>query len=324
MTTTKLTVALAQLAPIPLDRAGTLDKAALAVREAADAGARLVAFGETFVPGYPFWLSRTDAARFDAPDQKRLHAIYLREALDLEAGDLAPVTRAAREGGIAVVIGVAERPRDRGGHSVYASAVTVAPDGSIASVHRKLVPTYEERLAWSPGDGHGLRTHRFLAPFTLGALNCWENWMPTARAALYAQGLDLHVAIWPGSEANTRDITRFIARESRGYVLSASAVLRAADLPAHFPERARILKSSETPKDGFIHGGGSCIAGPDGEWVVEPVPHEERIVTAELDFDRVREERQNFDPVGHYARPDVLRLDLDQSRQSAIRVREDR
>ncbi len=315
-------IAIAQLAPVPLDRAATLDKAATSIREATASGAKLVAFGETFAPCYPFWLSRTDSARFDAADQKHLHARYLQEAIDIEAGDLVPITEAARETNTAVVIGIAERPADRGSHSVYASCVTIAPDGSVASVHRKLMPTYEERLCWSPGDGNGLRTHTFLPPFTLGSLNCWENWMPLPRAALYAQGLDLHVAIWPGNLVNTQDITRFIARESRSYVISASTILRPLDIPHDFPQRERILDSTETPEDGFIHNGGSCIAAPDGSWLVEPVTYREQIITAEIDHSRVLEERQNFDPAGHYSRPEILKLSLDQSRHTAIEIQQ--
>ena len=141
----------------------------------------------------------------------------------LEAGHLDAVCTAARTHDLTVVLGIVERAPDRGGHTLYCSVVTIRHDGSIGSVHRKLMPTYEERLCWGPGDGHGLRVHE-LGAFTLGSLNCWENWLPLARTALYAQGEDLHVAIWPGSRRNTEDITRFIAQEARSFVVSASSV----------------------------------------------------------------------------------------------------
>lgn len=306
-----LRVSIAQIAPVLLDRAATTARLVDAVNEAAAAGSRLVAFGESLLPGYPVWLSRTGGARFDDPEQKALHARYLDQAVDLDAGHLDAVRDAARSGGIAVVLGAAERAADRGGHSLFCSCITIAPDGAVASVHRKLVPTYEERLCWSHGDGHGLRAHGFLAPFTLGALNCWENWMPLARAAVHAQGVDLHVALWPGGDVNTRDITRFIARESRSYVLSASALLRAEDIPLGTPSRQRILSDSGGT---MLHNGGSAIAGPDGEWIVEPVIGTRAVITADLDHARVRGERQNFDPSGHYARPDVLRLTVNRAR----------
>jgi len=307
-----LRIALAQIAPVVLDREATLAKITASVHEAAGRGAGLVVFGEALVPGYPVWIGRTDGARFDAADQKRLFARYAEQAVDVEE-HLRDVRAAARKGGLAVALGVIERPADRGGHSLYCSRVFVQADGSIGSVHRKLVPTYEERLAWSPGDGAGLVTHE-VGPFTVGALNCWENWMPLARAALYAAGEDLHVAHWPGGEHNTRDLTRFIARESRSFCVSISGLLRAEDFPADVPLRERIVpEAGET-----LLNGGSCIAGPDGEWIVEPITEREELIVADLDQRRVLEERQNFDPSGHYARPDVLRLTVDRRRQSAV------
>lgn len=315
-----LKVAAAQAAPVWLDRAGTLAKVERFVTQAADEGCGLVAFGEALVPGYPFWLSLTDGARFESARQKALHAAYLDQAVAIEDGHLDDLCRIARRRGIAVVLGIVERPEDRGAHSLYCSLVTILGDGRIASVHRKLVPTYEERLAWAPGDGHGLAVHR-LGAFRLGALNCWENWMPLARAALHAQGEDLHVAAWPGSMRNTADITPFIAREARSFVISASSMLRREDIPASMPERDAILAAAPE----VLADGGSCIAGPDGAWLVEPVVGGERLVTATLDPARVREERQNFDPSGHYSRPDVTRLSVNRERQGIVhaQVRDD-
>ena len=309
----QLTVGLAQIAPVWLQREATLDKVLQWVETAARAGCQLVCFGETLLPGYPFWIERTDGARFDAPDQKQMHAHYLDQAVQIERGDLQRLRDAARALNIAVVLGVAERPLDRGGHSVYCSLVVVNNAGDIASVHRKLMPTHEERLTWSPGDGHGLRVHR-LGAFTVGGLNCWENWMPLPRAALYGLGEDLHIAIWPGGTHNTGDITRFIAREGRSYVLSVCGLLRPGDIPQDTPLRKQIL--ADAPE--FLANGGSGIAGPDGQWVLAPISGEETLLVATLDHRRVREERHNFDPAGHYARPDVTQLRVDRRRQSTL------
>ena len=312
-----LTVGLAQIAPVWLDRARTLDKILAQVDAAAEAGCHLVAFGEALLPGYPFWIERTNGAVFNSPVQKEIHAHYLDQAVQIEAGHLDALCDAARAHAIAVVTGCIERPADRGGHSLYASLVYIAADGAIQSVHRKLMPTYEERLTWSPGDGHGLRVHR-LGAFTVGGLNCWENWMPLARAALYGQGEDLHVAIWPGSRRNTQEITRFIAVEARSFVLSVSGLMRKRDFPAGTPHLDAILAGSED----LLADGGSCIAAPDGTWLVEPVVGEERLIVATIDHRRVREERQNFDPAGHYARPDVTQLIVDRRRQSTVSLRD--
>lgn len=304
-------VAIAQISPVFLNRSATLEKAVAAVKHAAAGGARLVAFGETLIPAYPLWLSRTDGARFDAADQKELHARYLRESVDIDAGHLDPLRDAARDANLSVVVGIAERPRDRGGHSIYCSCVFIDESGDVRSIHRKLMPTYEERLSWGIGDGAGLVTH-CVDEFTVGALNCWENWMPLARAALYARGENLHVAIWPGCKRLTQDITRFIARESRSFVLSASSIIRAADIPRDIPHRSRIVRDEQE----LLYDGGSCIAGPDGEWIIPPLVDREDMLFADLSIDRVLAERQSFDPVGHYARPDVLRLSVNRRRQS--------
>lgn len=308
-------VAIAQIAPVWLDRAATMAKIADRIVEAGRLGARLVAFGEGVLPGYPFWLEHTDGARFDSALQKSLFAHYSSQAVNVGGGDLAPVVAAARDAGIWVVLGCIERDPARG-QSVFAALVTIDDSGEIRNVHRKLMPTHEERLVWSQGDGAGLQTFA-LDRFRLGGLNCWENWMPLARAALYAQGEDLHVAAWPGNVRNTETITPFIAREGRSFALSASSLLRREDIPAHVPHadllRARLPDTCAN--------GGSCIAGPDGEWIIPPRMDEEVLLVAELEHARVREERQNFDPFGHYSRADVLELSVDRRRLAGARFR---
>jgi len=189
--------------------------------------------------------------------------------------------------------------------------VYIDAHGEIGSVHRKLMPTHEERLVWAIGDGHGLRTHK-LGPFTVGGLNCWENWLPLARSALYAQGEDLHVAIWPGNSRNTEDITRFIAREGRSFVVSVSGIMRREDIGDELPA-ADLLRETA---DEMMADGGSCIALPSGEWLLEPEVNVESLRVAEIDHQRVLEERHSLDVAGHYSRPDVTRLIVNRKRQT--------
>ena len=307
-----LRVGLAQIEPVWLHREATLEKVLAATSEAAAQGCGLVVFGEGVLPGYPFWLSHTDGAKFNSHFQKALHAHYVASSVSLEAGHLDRLCALAEQLGIAVYLGCIEQPTERGA-SLYASLVYIDERGRIESVHRKLMPTYEERLSWSPGDGHGLRTHA-LNGFRVGGLNCWENWMPMARAALYGQGETLHVAVWPGSPTNTEDITRFMAMEGRSFVVSVSGLMHKANL---VPEIPGIDSLRELLPD-TCASGGSCVAAPDGTWLLPPQPDQEAVFTADLDLRLVHEERQNFDPAGHYARPDVLSLRVNRARQRTV------
>jgi nitrilase len=196
--------------------------------------------------------------------------------------------------------------------------VYIDAQGVIGSVHRKLMPTHEERLVWAIGDGNGLRTHK-LGHFTAGGLNCWENWLPLARASLYAQGEDLHVAIWPGNVRNTEEITRFIARESRSYVVSVGGLMRKSDIGPDLPH-AELLSSTA---DDLMADGGSCVAAPNGEWLLEPQSGDESLYIVELDHARVLEERHSLDVAGHYSRPDVTRLIVNRKRQTTAEFSDD-
>jgi len=313
--TSTLKVALAQISPVWLDKEKTLEKITLSIMDAGKQGCELIVFGEGLLHGYPFWISLTNGAEWNSTVQKELHAHYIRNSVQIEKGELVPVCKLAKENNLAIYLGIIERASNRGGHSLYCSLVYIDPVGKIQSVHRKLQPTYEERLTWASGDGNGLQVHP-LKEFTVGGLNCWENWMPLARTALYGLGEDLHVAVWPGGEHNTKDITRFIALESRSYVISVSSLMRKEDFPVETPHLAKIMENAPA----ILANGGSCIAGPDGKWVIVPVVNKEGLLIATLDFNKVLEERQNFDPVGHYSRPDVTKLSINRERQSIIKL----
>ncbi len=313
-----LKVALAQISPVWLHKEKTLKKVAQFIADASKQKCELVVFGEGILPGYPFWISLTNGAEWNSTIQKEIHAHYIFNSITIENGELDGICKLAKKGKIAVYLGIIERAKNRGGHSLYCSLVYINSNGEIKSVHRKLQPTYDERLTWSPGDGNGLQVHS-LKQFTVGGLNCWENWMPLSRTALYAMGEDLHIAVWPGGDHNTQDITRFIAKEARSYVISVSGLMSIKDFPATTPHLKKILHSA--PK--ILANGGSCIAGPDGEWIMKPTINKEGLFIETLDFKKVLEERQNFDVVGHYSRPDVTQLIVNRQRQSILTIKEE-
>lgn len=312
-----LHIALAQISPVWLNKQKTIKKIIRYIDEAGSKNCDLVVFGEGLLPGYPFWLSYTNGAEFNSRFHKEIHAHYIENSVQIEKGDLKDICASAKKNKIAIYLGTIERAEDRGGHSLYCSLVYINKKGEILSVHRKLQPTYEERLTWAPGDGHGLQVHP-LKKFTVGGLNCWENWMPLSRTSLYAQGENLHIAVWPGNEYNTVDITRFIAMEGRSFVVSVCSTMRTSDIPEDTPHYKELIKYEKE----FLANGGSCIAGPDGQWIIPPTIKTEGLITAQIDFQKVLEERHNFDPVGHYSRPDITRIVVNRERQSLASFQE--
>ena len=302
-------IAAAQTSPVWGDSEATAAVVKEWIEKAAAEDVDLVAFGETFLSGYPYWLDMTDASTFDDPDQKEAYAYYLAGAISIDGPEMTSIVDVVADTGVFTYVGITERSKSGG--TVYACYVAIDPMLGIVSAHRKLMPTYDERMVWGIGDGNGLRTHQ-VGDFTVSGLNCWENWVPTIRHAMYAQGTTLHVAGWPGSVWTTKDITRFIAMEGRCFVLSASTILTADSIPEVFPLRQEIIDG------GFdrYYNGGSAIAGPDGEWIVEPVRWDEGLVTAEIDAAVVRGERMNFDPAGHYFRADVIDVSVNRTRLS--------
>ncbi len=295
-----------QAAPRWLDRPGTIDLVTSKIEEAAAGGAELVVFPETFIPGYPAWADLTNTAAWEDPDQQQAFAWYLDQAVDVNGPEFARVVEACRDNGVFSYVGVAERSRSGG--SVYCALAAIHPEQGIVSVHRKLKPTFAERLIWADGDGAGLVVHDWKGT-RLSGLNCWENWMPLARTAMYAQGTQIHIAVWPGSVRLTEDISRFIAREGRVFVVSVGAVYRSEHIPEGFPLADQLRAHGDR-----YYNGGTIVVAPTGDALAGPVRHEETIVYADLDLSLVRRQRQNFDPAGHYSRPDVLHLEVNRTR----------
>jgi len=302
-----LRVAAVQRATAFLDREAATGLALDAMTEAAGNGAQLIAFPETHIAGYPFWADITNASHFNDADQKAAWGQYLDSTVDVARGDLDPVVAAAADLGLFVYLGIAERSAS--GSSIYCSLVAIDPELGIVGVHRKLKPTYGERLMWADGDGHGLKVHETFGTRVSG-LNCWENWMPLARAAMYAQGTQVHVSVWPGSPALTHDNSRLIALEGRVFVVAAGGVLRQEHLPADFPLR----EAMGQVRDRYASGG-AIIVAPDGTVLAAANKHEETILYADLDLTMIGQERHNFDPSGHYSRADVLSLTVDRRRR---------
>ena len=293
-------VACVQGEPVILDRDATLDRLEQLAAEAAGNGAELVVFPETFVSVYPSSRWAKAFAGWESPGAKQVFAQIAQSSIAVGSPAERRLGAAARELGIWLVTGVNEVEPEQPG-TIYNALLYHSPDGELALHHRKLVPTNHERLVWGQGDGRGL--HTVETGFgRIGGLICWENYMPLARFAIYESGVEIYIA----STADDGDVWQstlvHIARESRAYVVAPCHFQRASSYPDDFP------LASELEGAGVLGRGGSAILAPDGSYLAGPLYDEEGILYAELDPTRLLAERQRFDPVGHYNRPDVLQL----------------
>ncbi|MBA2474911.1 MAG: carbon-nitrogen hydrolase family protein [Actinobacteria bacterium] len=295
-------VACVQAEPAILDREATIDKLAALTAEAAGAGAGLVVFPETFVPAYPSSVWAKTLAGWADPRAKAAFALLVRESVAVPGAACDRLGEIAREHGVWLVTGVNEVDPERPG-TLYNALLYHAPDGTLAQHHRKLVPTNHERLVWGQGDGGGLRAFE-TGLGRIGGLICWENYMPLARFALYESGIEIYVASTADDADAWQSTLVHLARESRAFVVAPCHFQRASGYPESFPLR------EELEGHDVIGRGGSAILAPDGSYLAGPLYGEEGILYAELDPVRLREERQRFDPAGHYHRPDVLALSV--------------
>lgn len=301
-------IAVVQEAPVFLDRARTLEKAAGQVAETAAHGATLVVFPEAYVPGYPTWIWRLRPGG-DWALNEAIHARLLANAVDLAAGDLDPLCDAAREHGVTVICGVDERD----GATLYNTVVTIGADGRLLNRHRKLMPTNPERMVWGFGDASGLKVVDTPAG-RIGALICWENYMPLARYALYAQGIEIYVAPTYDSGDGWLGTLQHIAREGGCWVVASGTAFRARDIPDDFPGKADLY-----PDDGeWVNPGDSVVIAPGGEIVAGPMRNETGLLYADVDPGRAALARRTLDVVGHYARPDIFTLHVNTGAQRPV------
>ena len=305
-------VAVVQASPVVFDRERTLEKLSALAREAAQQGARLVLFPEAFVSAYPRGLdfgavvgSRTDAGR---EDFRR----YWESSVDVPGPTVHHLSRIALTNNVYLVVGVIER--DAG--SLYCTVLFLAPDGSFLGKHRKLMPTASERLVWGFGDGSTLPV--FATPLgKLGAVICWENYMPLMRTAMYSKGIELYCAPTADARDSWLATVRHIAVEGRCFVLSCNQFQRRRDFPADYHS------SFGNDPDTVICRGGSCIVDPFGNFLAGPNMEGEAILVAEIDLRQIIRGKYDFDVVGHYSRPDIFQLHVDERPKRPVTVTND-
>ena len=295
-------IAVVQEAPVVLDRAATLAKAVVLVGQAAAEGAGLVVFPEAFVPGYPAWIWRLRPGS-DWDLSEAIHARLLENAVNLADNELAPLREAAATHHITLVCGIDEREGDFSRATLYNTVVTIDPRGEIVNRHRKLMPTNPERMVWGFGDATGLKVVDTPAG-RIGALVCWENFMPLARFALYAQGVEIYIAPTYDSGDDWLGSLRHIAREGGCWVVGCGNALTVDDIPNDFPEKARLYPEPEE----WINAGDSVVIAPGGEIIAGPLRKQQGILYADVDVNRVGIARRTFDVAGHYSRPDIFSL----------------
>jgi len=311
---TKTRVAAVQAAPISMNLDGSMEKARGLIRDAASRGAELVAFPEAWLPGYPAWLDTCrDAGIWNHEPTKNVFARLVENSVVVPSSHTQALSSLAREFSVVLSIGINERVKEGPGHgTLYNSNLLFNSDGALVNCHRKIMPTFTERMIWGMGDGMSLRAAD-TASGRVGGLICWEHWIPLARQVMHVSLEDIHIAAWPCVKEMNLVASRHYAFEGRCFVIACGGILRARDLPEEL-EPLEILRAQP---DAFVLNGGSAIIGPDGKILAGPIFDEETILIAEIDFSEITRESLTLDVTGHYARPDVFDLRLRSAKPGA-------
>ncbi|HLY97562.1 MAG TPA: carbon-nitrogen hydrolase family protein [Candidatus Angelobacter sp.] len=298
--------AISQTAPVYLDKQASLERALAAMQDAAKKGAQILAFGETWLPGYPAWLDVCpEAALWNHEPTRQVFARLRQNSVAVSGPEMRALCQAAGDLKLTVVMGINERvDSGPGSGTLYNSLLTFTPDGRLGNCHRKLVPTYSERMVWGNGDGGGLNAVE-ASGVRVGGLICWEHWMPLARMAMHNSGEHIHVAVWPTAHDLHQLASRHYAFEGRCFVLAVGLMMPSSDLPQEF--------TATNGQAAWVERGGSAIIAPNARYIVEPVFEREELIVADLDLTEIDKESMTLDVTGHYARPDVFRFDLKSS-----------
>jgi nitrilase len=296
-------VAISQSAPAYLQKEASLTKALNILQKASSQGAQLVAFGETWLPGYPAWLDVCrEAALWNHAPTKNVFARLRQNSVVVPGPEVETLCQAAADFKLTIVMGINERvDSGPGSGTLYNTLLTFTPEGKLGNCHRKLVPTYSERMIWGPGNGDGLMAIE-TGGLRVGGLICWEHWMPLTRMAMHNSGENIHVAVWPTAHDLHQLASRHYAFEGRCFVLAVGLLMQRTDLPEEFAgcEGGNV----------WLERGGSAIIGPDSRYIVEPVFEREELIIADLDLSEIDRESMTLDVTGHYARPDIFKFEL--------------
>jgi nitrilase len=308
-------IAVIQRPPVFLDREKTINQVLLHIDEAARNGASLLVFPEAYIPGYPTWIWRLRPGG-DMAVSSDIHARLRQNSVDLARGDLQPILDAAAKHNVTIVLGLNELDSRFTGTTLFNTVVVIGPDGKILNRHRKLMPTNPERMVWGMGDASGLKVVDTPSG-RLGALICWESYMPLARYALYAQEIDIYVAPTWDSGENWVASMRHIAREAGCWVIGTATALQGKDIPADFPELQKLFNPEE-----WINDGGAVVVKPNGAIAAGPLTRDLTILYAEIDKETARRARRSLDVCGHYSRPDIFSFSVDRREQLPVQFRD--
>lgn len=306
-------VAIIQDGPVYLNAQATLEKTISFIKAASTEGADLIVFGENWFSGYPVWLDVcSDVNLWDHDPVKQVWQKTFEEGLSRESAIMSQLQEAIKEANLYVIMGANEPIRSgKGNGTVYNTIFTFDPLGALINHHRKLMPTFTEKLVHGLGDGAGLNTLK--TPHgRIGSLICWEHWMPLARQTMHDEGEDLHIALWPYAKELHQLASRHYAHEGRCHVIAVGQVMHESELP----EQLKLSDQIELPETKLILRGGCAVYGPDGSVIKTPVYDTREVIYVDLDLKKGLPERMNLSVSGHYQRDDVFDLMVNKKRKN--------